>query len=371
VRAAPGEEAGILAGSEELRAALSKPGAILFVGERLSQVRGGLSAAVRLAEQTGAKLAWVPRRAGDRGAVDTGCLPNLLPGARPVADKLGRAELTAEWGLGPEAIPADPGRDTDAILAAAAAGQLAALVVAGVDPDDLADPMLARRALDTVDFLVSLEVRASSVTERADVVLPVAPVVEKDGTFLNWEGRLRTFATVLASSAMTDGRVLDALGSEMGVEIGCRDVTSIRRELRALSRTGAARAVPPAVGPGVSAVAAAALDSAGTGTLRAVLETWPELVDAGRSLDGDDILRQTARSPVVRLSKQTAAGLGVADGDAVRVSSDRGFITLPAAITEMTDGVVWLPTNSPGAPLRRTLGVTSGAVVTVTREGGE
>jgi NADH-quinone oxidoreductase subunit G len=32
----------------------------------------------------------------------------------------------------------------------------------------------------------------------------------------------------------------------------------------------------------------------------------------------------------------------------------------------MPDGVVWLPTNSPGSTLARTLGVTSGAIVTVT-----
>jgi NADH-quinone oxidoreductase subunit G len=219
-----------------------------------------------------------------------------------------------------------------------------------------------------VDFIVSLEVRGSAVTDHADVVLPVAPVVEKDGTFLNWEGRLRTFATVLASSAMPDGRVLDALASEMGVEIGCRDVGAIRRELRALSRTGAARAVPPAVGPGVSAVAAAALEGASAGTVRAVVDTWPLLIDSGRLLDGDDVLRRTARVPVLRLSKQTAGLVDAADGDLVRVSSDRGSLALPAAITEMPDGVVWLPTNSPGAAVRPTLGVTAGAVVTLARE---
>jgi NADH-quinone oxidoreductase subunit G len=126
-------------------------------------------------------------------------------------------------------------------------------------------------------------------------------------------------------------------------------------------------------------VAAAALDSSASGTARAVLATWPELVDAGRALDGDDILRQTARPPVARLSKQTAAGLGgMADGDLVQVSTDRGWVRLPAAITEMADGVVWLPTNPWGVPsgsssdgagaaVRRTLGVTAGAVVTVAR----
>jgi NADH-quinone oxidoreductase subunit G len=66
---------------------------------------------------------------------------------------------------------------------------------------------------------------------------------------------------------------------------------------------------------------------------------------------------------VVRINKTAAEALGVADGEAVTVGTDRGAVTLPAAITDLPDGVVWLPTNSPGSTLRRSLGVTSGAVV--------
>jgi NADH-quinone oxidoreductase subunit G len=76
-------------------------------------------------------------------------------------------------------------------VAAAADGELSALVIGGVDLDDLPDPELARRALGRVGFVVSLEIRQSSVTDLADVVLPVAPVQEKQGTFLDWEGRAR------------------------------------------------------------------------------------------------------------------------------------------------------------------------------------
>ena len=73
---------------------------------------------------------------------------------------------------------------------------------------------------------------------------------------------------------------------------------------------------------------------------------------------------------MVRLSKGTAEQIGVADGEAVTVGTSRGAITLPALVTEMPDGVVWLPTNSPGATVRRTLGVTAGAVVTISSGGG-
>ena len=47
----------------------------------------------RLAAATGARLAWVPRRAGERGALEAGALPSLLPGGRPVTDAAARAEV--------------------------------------------------------------------------------------------------------------------------------------------------------------------------------------------------------------------------------------------------------------------------------------
>ena len=193
VATVPGREAEVLSSDEAVAAALATERALIIVGERLATSPGALSAAAELADRTGAKLAWVPRRAGDRGAVEAGCLPTLLPGGRPVADAAARAEMASEWDLAAGVLPSAPGRDTDGIVAAAASGKLRGLLIAGVDPGDLADPRLADDALDNVDFLVSLEVRMSPVTRRADVVLPVAPVAEKPGTFVDWEGRTRTF----------------------------------------------------------------------------------------------------------------------------------------------------------------------------------
>ena len=91
-------------------ALLAHPGAIILVGERLATSPGALSAAARLADTTGAALAWIPRRAGERGALDAGCLPNLLPGGRPVTDPAARRQLSDIWNVGD--LPAQPGRDS-------------------------------------------------------------------------------------------------------------------------------------------------------------------------------------------------------------------------------------------------------------------
>jgi NADH-quinone oxidoreductase subunit G len=364
VPAAPGTEAEVLdalagestvelAAAEAARLAVREPGALILVGERLAAVPGALAAAARLSETTGAKLAWVPRRAGDRGAVDAGCLPNLLPGARPVGSAGERAELAVYWGA--EALPEAPGRDTAGILAAATAGSLTGLLVAGVDPNDLADPAAATAALEAVDFLVSLELRPTAVTRQADVVFPVAPAVEKSGSFLNWEGRLRLFETVLNTGALSDHRVLDALAAELDVYLGAGDARRIRAELARLPAYEV-RPVPPAREP-----AAPPVPERG----EAVLATWHHLVDLGSLQDGADHLAGTARRAVARLSPATAAEVGAADGDQLTVSTGRGAITLPLRVTQMPDRVVWLPTNSAGSTVRRTLGADAGAVVSI------
>ena len=327
--------------------------AVILVGERLGMVPGALSAAVRLARATGARLAWVPRRAGERGGVEMGTLPGLLPGGRPVSDGTARHEVATRWGLDGAALPAGPGRDATAILEAAASGELGALVVGGVEIDDLPDPELARRALARA-FVVSLEVRESAVHEFADVILPVAPHQEKSGSFLNWEGRPRPFDRAIESGASSDHVILDRLAGAMGVTLGTGTVPAVRQEIQALGDWSGDRTdLPdvPATGP------------AAVGPGEAVLATWHQVLDAGRLQDGEPFLAGTRHTPVARISADTAASLGVVDGDPVEVSTDRGGIALPAAITPMPDGVVWVPANQVGSTVRPTLGVGAGDVV--------
>jgi NADH-quinone oxidoreductase subunit G len=58
----------------------------------------------------------------------------------------------------------------------------------------------------------------------------------------------------------------------------------------------------------------------------------------------------------------------VVDGAKLTVRTASGAITLPARLTPMPDGVVWLPANSPGSTVRLTLGVGAGAVVEISGE---
>jgi NADH-quinone oxidoreductase subunit G len=321
-------------------------GTIILLGERLASVPGALSTAIDYRHRTGAKLAWIPRRAGERGAIETGCLPGLLPGGRPVADPAARVDVAATWGV--HSLPARSGRDTSAMLSAATSGYLKALVVGGVDIADLPDAGLGEDALAAAEFVVSLELRASGVTSVADVVFPVASVSEKSGTFVDWEGRDRPFATVLRdTNALPDVRVLAGISEEMGSPIGLQTPQEAAAELRELGGWDG----DPAPAPRVSLPAA---ETQPTGADHARLATWHTLIDGGRMLAGEPYLAATGRRPVVALSSNHAAALEVADGGTVQVSTEHGSVTLPVQIADLVDGTVWVPQQIADRQLRAT-----------------
>lgn len=340
--------------------ALRASGAVILVGERLAAVPGGLTAAVRAASATGAKLVWVPRRAGERGAVEAGALPSLLPGGRPSTDPRARDEVAAAWRVAE--LPHRYGRDTGQIIEAAATGELGALLVAGVEVADLPDPPRAREALSEVGFLVSLELRASEVTDRADVVLPVAAVAEKPGTFLNWEGRARMFEAALKPDHMTrtlaptDARVLHMLADAGDVHLGLPDLATTRRELDRLGGWDGPHATDP-----LESAAQPPRPASG----EAVLAGHRLLLDQGLLQEGDEALAGTRHAAVARLSAATAAESGVKDGDVLAVSGSAGATELPLVVTEMPDRVVWLPLNSTGGGVTSDTGARPGDLVRI------
>ena len=357
IRCAPGTEVEVAAeireGGEFADLASRLDGGVILVGERASRTPGLLSEVVRLAERTNCRIQWVPRRAGERGGVEAGLLPGLLPFGRALASQEARESLA--WGE----IPAQRGLDATQMLEAAADGRVKALVVGGVDLRDFDDPAAARKALDQVDFLVSLEVRRSEVTDRADVILPVAPPLEKNGTFINWEGRLRPFGQAIASRSQTDRLVFDALASEFGVDLGLHDLVGLYDQVNPLMQWNGQRE---------EFLLATASELVEVGQGEALLATHKPMLDAGRLQDGASMLAGSARRPVVFASRATVAGLGIDEGEELTLSTQRGSITLPLQFADLPDGVVWVPECSQGSIVHESLG-NFGSSVTLSAKG--
>ena len=362
ISCAPGSEASLLdqlypvSGDtdDQLAEIVLDENAVILVGERAAGLSGTFSACHRLAERTGARLAWVPRRAGDRGAVEAGCLPNLLPGGRLVADAAARVDTQTTWGS--ESLPSLEGRDADEILIGAGDAELQALLVAGVDPNDFVDPGAVLEGLEAVGFLISLETRVSLVTERANVVFPVSLMHQRAGTFVNWEGRRRYFDVVIEPpNDMSDLRVLAALADALGSDLGFRTAVEARAELDELGVWEGEPGEPPDYSAGEPA------EPNGT---TAVLATWRMALDESRAMDGEPYLQATARAAEARISPGTAARAGISS--VAVISNDRGAITLPAVVDpEIIDGVVWLPSRAPGLGIPQHHAATAGDLVTI------
>ena len=352
IPAVPGTEAHVIDHlGDDIRSQLT--GGVILVGERAAATPGLLTSVLRLAQASGASLAWVPRRAGERGALDAGALAGLLPGGRPITDPAARSEVARAWGT--DDIPSSAGRSGDDLLAVAGSGGYGALLIAGVDPHDFVDAQRVRDAINATTFVVSLENHHSAVTEAADVVLPVGVVTEKAGTFLTWEGRPRPFSQVFKNPlAMTDARVLSMISDALDI-YAPSDVAGLRREMGQLGVWQGERLAAPSVN-------ATTPSSGGL-----ALATWRQLLDSGVMQEGEPHLAATARPTVARMSERTAANAGVTD--TVVVHGPAGSVQLPVEIGDVLDDVVWVPLNSPGCHVYEQLGIGAGASVTITRGG--
>ena len=345
-------------------AALREPGAVILVGERMAGVPGALSAAAELASSTGARLGWVPRRAGERGALDAGALAGLLPGGRPADDPRAREEVAAVWGVDASSLPTG-GRAGQSLVAAILgdatrtereeARLVDALLVAGFEVADHERADDLRRALSDIPFLVALSTHHNDATEVADVVFPVAVVAEKAGSFTDWEGRTKPFsAAIHGAQSLPDGRVLAMIADAMDVSFGTGDVAALRAEMDRLGTWSGARPAAPSVAPASS-------DASGT----VALATWRLLLDAGALQEGEPHLAATARPTEALMSEETARSLGLGRASSVTVSTDLGSLELPLRIAEVVDGTVWVPMTSEGSRVLA-IGATHGTRVRVT-----
>jgi NADH-quinone oxidoreductase subunit G len=194
---------------------------------------------------------------------------------------------------------------------------------------------------------------------RADVVLPVAAITEKSGSFLNWEGRARSFdAAVHDSLNRSDLRILSMVAEEMGAPFKLSTVSAAAKEIASLGVWEGARASMKAVSAGKAPTLSGD---------QFILNSWRRLLDLGTLQKGEENLAGTARPTIAVISPKRAQAMGVADGDLLKISNALGSVTLPALVEDIHDDAVWAPRNSRGSQLLINLGVGHGAVVTVVK----
>jgi NADH-quinone oxidoreductase subunit G len=385
----PGEEAEVLdrlsGGKEDpsladVRRALTEagPAGLVLAGPRLVDSPGAVAGAATFADEVGARLALLCRRAGDRGALRAGLHPALLPGGRPVDDADQRAVVENVWGA---EVPPDPGRDTATILEAAAARQIEVLFLVGVDPmRDFPDASLARRAMENVRYKVVVDISAEAMAIYADAMFPAASYIEKDGHYTDWEGRAQRLRPLRSpvGLARSEWEIFQELSEAMGADMGLHSLDALHEEMAVLlaadraAEVGLARrgqsppnptpreaSPPPRTAPGE----ASPPPEIPRAEDELLLFSYPLLVDEGRLSEGADLLKEALEEqPFIEVHPHDAERLGLVDGAAARVRTAAGQAELPVRITDsIARGAVFVPYNQPGFAANTIL---SGSLIT-------
>jgi NADH-quinone oxidoreductase subunit G len=338
----------------------AKGRAVILAGPRLAASVGAVSMAVSLAQGVGAGFALLARRAGDRGALRAGVHPGLLPGGRRVDDASERSEVETEWGGD---LPAEPGRDTGAILEAAARREIDLLYLVGTDPlTDFPDAALARRAVANVPFLVVQDLSLGDYAEMADAALPAAAYLEKEGHLTDWEGRGQRLTPVRAPAGMSrpDWQIFQELSEAAGTDMGFASLTRMHEEMGSLLSgrqvvlsAGASRREPAPEGQGLT------------------LFSYPLLVDEGRlSVDADELKTALGQDAFVEIHPEDAERLGLQDGDTARVATEAARSELTVRVSEgVAPGTAFVPWNQRGLRANILFSGAPKALATIERAG--
>ncbi|WP_342044186.1 formate dehydrogenase subunit alpha [Bacillus sp. OTU530] len=170
-----------------------------------------------------------------QGAADMGTMPNIFPGYQPVANDELRAKFEKAYGV---TLPAQPGLDNIEMLEAIDKGKLKGMYIVGEDMAWVdADSNHTQDMLSKLDFLVVQEIFLSTTAQFADVILPGAPSLEKDGTFTNTERRVQRLykALEVTGSSKPDWWILQQVANRMGFHWSYEHPSEIFAEMASLT----------------------------------------------------------------------------------------------------------------------------------------
>ena len=147
-------------------------------------------------------------------------------------------------------LPRQGGRDTNAIVDAAKAGELDVLYLLGADEIPTGD-------LGST-FVVYQGTHGDAGAHRADVILPGAAYTEKSGTYVNTEGRTQMArrAAFPPGDAREDWAILRALSDVLGHKLGYDNITALRTAMyEEIAGFGALEQIDPADPAELAAIA--------------------------------------------------------------------------------------------------------------------
>jgi formate dehydrogenase alpha subunit len=296
-----------------------------------------------------------------QGACDMGALPNVFSDYRSVTKPENLAVFEQAWNV---PLSGKTGLRTPEMFDAIVAGDITTMYIMGEDPilTD-ADANHVRKAISKLEFLVVQDIFLTETAKYADVVLPAACYAEKDGTFTNTERRVQRVrkAVEAPGQARADWEIVCDLSHRMGYEMACVSPADIFDEIRTLTPTYAGMTYDRVEACGLQ-WPCPDIDHPGTPYLHedtfprgrgrligieyeapAELTNgeYPILLTTGRMLyqynistRWSDVLESLAPAELAEINPVDATGIGVTDGDEIRVTSRRGSVVTGIRVTE-------------------------------------
>ena len=342
---------------------------VVLAGQDLLRSAGGYGACLCLLDlllltgkltEPGCGFAPLAEENNDQGAVEMGAVAEWLPGARDVADAGERTTLARAWKA---EVPEAAGATLKEMIDKARAGKLKAMVIVGENPvGTLPSSMGAGDALKSLELLVCQELFLTETAALAHVVLPAAAPLEKTGTWTNEEGLVQMIRPAIEplGESRPDWEILSTLSMLLGTPFEYGESKDVLKDIRSIipgyGLLGPAP-IPPKIDP-VTVERYAAGDYRQDLASRYTLPPRPPQADgtawhlrltqslfhSGKLSTRAKGLLELEAQPVLRMNRSEAGGLGIADGDQVRVSNHRGeLVTTVKLVERVPAGTLWLP----------------------------
>lgn len=170
-----------------------------------------------------------------QGCSDFGSMPNNFPGYESVADDAIRGRYEKAWG---RTLPAKPGFNNHEMVNAIYAGKLKAIMLIGEDMGIVdANINYVQASYEKLDFFVVQDLFLTKTAQYADVVLPAAPSLEKEGTFTSTERRIQRLYQVLdpLGESKPDWEILKLVANRLGADWTYEHPSEVMDEAASLS----------------------------------------------------------------------------------------------------------------------------------------
>lgn len=203
-------------------------GAYVLTGrgmEQMTQGVAGVTAAINLAlalglvGRRGSGFGTVTGQGNGQGGREHGQKCDQLPGYRSISDPAARKHVATVWGVDPDSLPGPGVPAVELLRILGTPGGPRALLVHGSNPVVSAPNADAVRAgLERLDLLVVCDMVPSETAMLAHVILPVTQWAEEDGTMTSLEGRVlrRRKAVDAPGEARSELEILHDLAAALG-----------------------------------------------------------------------------------------------------------------------------------------------------------